>query len=120
MDEHNLYTMAIISGLLASGEYTLDSIKETYVCLGIEDAADALVRDRISSPAHACPATVDAVIECLTHFMSKPRTLARVLEHLTQLGFTDDVARYAYSVMIEYGKLTLYVENGVPVLARNA
>ncbi len=49
--------------------------------------------------------------------MSEPRTLARVLEHLTQLGFTDDVARYAYSVMVEYGDLTLDVVGGVPVLA---
>ena len=121
MDEqHDLYKIAIISGLLASGEYTLDSIKSADVRFKIGAAADALVVDYIFPPAHACPATVEAVIECLTHYMSEPRILVCALEHLTQLGFTEDVARYAYSVMVEYGDLTLDVENGVPVLARNA
>lgn len=118
MDEHDLYTIAIISGLLASGEHTLDSIKSADVRFEIVNTAAyiASVNDCIFPPAHACPATVEAVIECLTHFTSEPRTLARALEHLTQLGFTDDVARYAYSAMIRDGELTLDVENGVPVL----
>ncbi len=120
MDEqYNLYKTAIISGLLASGEHTLDSIKSANVRFEIAIATDALAPDYIEAPAHACPATVEAVIECLTHFMSEPRTLARVLEHLTQLGFTEDVARYAYSAMIQDGNLMLVVVNGVPVLALN-
>ena len=120
MGSHDLYKMAIISGLLASGEHTLDSIKSADVRFEIEDAADTLVIDYIDPPAHACPATVEAVIECLTHHMSEPRILAHALEHLTQLGFTEDVARYAYSAMIQDGYLSLYVKNGVPVLASNA
>ena len=121
MDEQrDLYTIAIISGLLASGEHTLDAIKSADVRFKIVNTVDALVTDYIFPPAHACPATVEAVIECLTHHMSEPRILAYALEHLTQLGFTEDVARYAYSAMIQDGYLTLDVENGVPVLARNA
>ena len=120
MNQHDLYKMAIISGLLASGEHTLDTIKEADVRFDIGAATDALVTDYIYPPAHACRATVDAAIECLTHHMSEPRILAHALEHLTQLGFTEDVARYAYSAMIQDGYLTLDVENGVPVLARNA
>ena len=117
MDEHDLYTIAIISGLLASGEHTLDSIKSADVRSKIAITANALVIDYIFPPAHACPATTEAVIECLTHHMSEPRILAHAIEHLTQLGFTEDVARYAYSAMIQDGYLTLGVENGVPVLA---
>ena len=120
MIKHDLYTIAIISGLLASGEHTLDSIKSADVCCKIAITADALVVDHIFPPVHTSVATQDAVLECITHFMSESRTLARVLEHLTQLGFTEDVARYAYSAMIQDGYLTLYVENGVPVLARIA
>ena len=120
MNKADLYEMAIIGGLLASGEHTLDSIKEEHVRFHIRVAADALVIDRVEVPAHACLKTVEAAIKCLTHFMSEPRTLARALEHLTQLGFTEDVARYAYSVMVEYGDLTLGVVGGVPVLAHNA
>ena len=120
MNQRDLYTMAIISGVLASGEHTLGTINWKHVRFEIEAAADALVFDRVEAPAHACPATVEAVIKCLTHYMSEPRTLPRVLEHLTQLGFTDDVARYAYSVMIQDGYLTLFTENGIPELARNA
>ena len=121
-EQLELYTMAIISGLLASGEHTLDSIKSADVRFEIANTAAyiASVNDCISPPAHACRATVDAVIECLTHYMSEPRILVCALEHLTQLGFTEDVARYAYSAMIQDGYLTLDVENGVPVLARNA
>ena len=120
MDKHDLYKIAIIGGLLASGEHTLDTIKEADVRFDIGAAADALVIDYIFPPAHACPATVEAVIECLTHYMSEPRILVCALEHLTQLGFTEDVARYAYSAMIQDGYLSLYVKNGVPVLASNA
>ena len=116
-NQRDLYTMAIISGLLASGAYTLDSIKSDGVYTKIAYAVDVYESHDIEAPAHASAATQYAVIECLTHFMSEPRTLARVLEHLTQLGFTDDVARYAYSVMVEYGDLTLDVVGGVPVLA---
>ena len=111
---------AIIAALLASGEHTLDSIKSADVRFKIANTTNTLVIDHIFPPAHTSVATQDAVIECLTHHMSEPRTLARVLEHLTQLGFTEDVARYAYSVMVEDGELTLDVENGVPVLARIA
>jgi hypothetical protein len=116
-NQRDLYTMAIISGLLASGGHTLHTIDRVGVCTQIGAAADALVFDRVEAPAHACSATQDAVIECLTHFMSEPRTLSRVLEHLTQLGFAVDVARYAYSAMVEDGELTLDVVGGVPVLA---
>lgn len=116
-NQRDLYTMAIISGLIASGGHTLDSIKSDGVYTKIAYAVDVYESHDIEAPAHASAATQYAVIECLTHFMSEPRTLARVLEHLTQLGFTDDVARYAYSVMVEYGDLTLDVVGGVPVLA---
>ncbi len=119
--QFDLYKTAIISGLLASGKYTLNSMKSADVRCKIAITADVYSRiDYIFPPAHTCPATEEAVIECLTHFTSEPRTLARALEHLTQLGFTDDVARYAYIAMIQDGDLTLVVENGVPVLARNA
>lgn len=120
MDKYDSYSMAIVSGLLASGEHTLRSIRSADVRYEIGAAANGLVGDYIFPPAHACPATVEAVIECLTHFMSEPRTLPRVLEHLTQLGFAVDVARYAYGSMIQDGDLTLDVKNGFPVLARNA
>ena len=120
MNKADLYEMAIIGGLLASGEHTLDSIKQPDVRFHIILAADALAGDRVEAPAHACLKTEEAAIKCLTHYMSEPRTLARVLEHLTQLGFTDDVARYAYSALIQVGYLTLGVAGGVPVLARNA
>lgn len=116
MNKADLYEMAIIGGLLASGEHTLDSIESAVVYTKLAYVLDVYASDDIEAPAHACPATVEAVIKCLTHYMSEPRTLPRALEHLTQLGFTDDVARYAYSVMIHYGDLTLDVENGVPVL----
>ena len=122
IEQYELCKMAIISGLLASGEHTLDSIKSADVRCKIAITADyiASVDDRILPPAHACPATVEAVIECLTHHMSEPRILVYAVEHLTQLGFTEDVARYAYSAMIQDGELTLRVENGVPVLAHIA
>ena len=121
MNEYNLYTMAIIGALLTSGEHTLDSIKHPDVRFKIVNTAAyiANVNDCIFPPAHACPATAEAVIECLTHHMSEPRILAHAIEHLTQLGFTEDVARYAYSAMVQDGELTLDVANGVPVLARN-
>ena len=114
----DLYATAIISGLLASGEHTLRSIKSADVRFEIVNTAAyiASVNDSIEAPAHACPATLGAVIECLTHHMSEPRILTYAIEHLTQLGFTEDVARYAYSVMIEGDELTLDVKNGVPVL----
>ena len=120
INQHELYTIAIISGMLASGEHTLDSIKSADVRLGIMDAAGELAGDCILPPAHACPATAEAAIECLTHHISEPQILVYAIEHLTQLGFTEDVARYAYSAMVECGNLILVVEDGVPVLARIA
>ena len=60
---------------------------------------------------------MDAASICLREYLSvSPRALYFAVEHLTNLGFTEDVARYAYREAIKEEWAVLHVSYGKPIL----
>lgn len=119
------YEGAIIGGMLASGEHTLDSVRERFDSIratarkfsgGVSDAY---------YPVGSHWLETNSAQECLWDFLSEPRSLAAVMAHLLALGFSEPVARYAYRYMLdskspEGSVLTMDEADGVPMLQRKA
>lgn len=117
------YESAIIGGMLASGEHTLDSIREEFA--SIRETA-RLFSGGVSDtyyPIGSHWAETHFAQECLWLFLSEPRPLAEVMAHLLALGFSEPVARYAYRYMLDSkgpgGSVLAMIEvDGVPMLQR--
>lgn len=117
------YESAIIGGMLASGDHTLDSIRGEFASIrktarlfsgGVSDAY---------YPIGSHWAETHYAQECLWLFVSEPRSLADAMAHLLALGFSEPVARYAYRYMLNNkspggGALTMTELDGVPMLQR--
>ena len=112
------YESAIIGGLLASGEWGLPAIQNNmHNIRATARKFSGSVAD-VYYPVGVHWAEADAAEQCLHHFMTKPRYLARALIYLVNLGFSEQVARYAYSKAIEGEWLNIEVVDGAPMLVR--
>lgn len=112
------YESAIIGGLLASGEWELSAIQNNMSSIRATARKFSGSVADVYYPVGVHCAETDAAAACLFHFMSEPRYLARALDHLVNLGFSEQVARYAYSKAIADDWLSIDVIDGAPKLFR--
>ena len=112
------YESAIIGGLLASGEWELSAIQNNMRNIRATARKFSGSVADVYYPVGVHWAETDAASHCLHHFMSEPRYLACAMDHLVKIGFSEQVARYAYSKAIDSGWLNIEVVDGAPMLVR--
>ena len=114
----DLFRAAIINGLLASGEYSLSELEELShpVSRVVMEYAGSIFDTQY--PEGVSRKESGAAEQCLYDFMTEPRYLARVMDHLVNLGFSEQIARYAYRNAIEGEWLNIEVADGAPMLVR--
>ena len=112
------YESAIIGGLLASGEWGLPAIQNNMRNIRATARKFSGSVADVYYPVGVHWAEADAAEQCLLSFMTEPRYLARALDHLVNLGFSEQVSRYAYSKAIDSEWLNIEVVDGAPMLMR--
>lgn len=112
------YESAIIGGLLASGEWGLPAIQNNMSKIRATARKFSGSVADVYYPVGVHWAEADAAEQCLLSFMTEPRYLARALDHLVNLGFGEQVSRYAYSKAIADDWLSIEVVDGAPMLVR--
>lgn len=112
------YESAIISGLLSTGEYTLESIQGNLK--GIRATARKFSGGVSEAyyPVGVHWMEVDAAQHCVYRLLSKPTPLTDVVSHLKSAGFEERVIRYAYTYLLDRHSIAMLGVDGVPMLSR--
>ena len=116
----DLFRAAIINGLLSSGRCTLSDIDTVGTVALVGLAAHAYDDGIVHPPANASETMTDAATQSLMYLIERDEflRLAEAVQMLENLGYSNEVARYAVEDAINGGFVIVTVNaTGVPVLS---
>ena len=111
------YESAIICGMLADG-HTLSSVQSHFENIRKTARKHSGGVSDVVYPIGIGVYESETAKNCAYEFLNEPRTLARVISHLTALGFEERLARYAYAYFVDNGVFKMSEKDGVPMLSR--
>lgn len=116
------YEAAIINGLLATGEHSLESIRDNFLSIRQTARKFSGAVSEVHYPTGTCSAMTDTARHTLHYYLETPKPLAEVLAHMAALGFEERVTRYTVSQNMGVYARTFELDevDGVPMVGRRA
>lgn len=114
------YESAIINGLLATGEHSLESIRDSFQNIRQTARKFSGAVSEVHYPTGVDYSMADVARDVLYSFLVTPKPLALALEYMAAQGFEERVTRYTLGAnMGVYAHLfDLDAVDGVPMLSR--